>query len=111
MDFNTARTESLRVVVRELVKRQKRGDVCEGEGYIGAWETIGEDGEIEEPGVQEDGYEDEEEVIEEVERMEEVEKRGKRMSRDEAGQLEEAAEAGRRAAEEANERNEFEFVE
>ena len=112
IDFKTARSESLRVVVRELVKRQKRGDVCEEEGYIGAWVTVGEDGEIEEEHMHEkNGHEDDEEVMEEVEWMEEVEKKGERVSRHEAGQLEEAAEAGRHAAEEANERNEFEFVE
>jgi hypothetical protein len=106
MDLKTARAETLGAVIRQLKKREEKGVISEEEGYTGAWETVGADGEMEGARMQEeDDHKDEENVLGDEE------EKGKRVSRNSAGQLEQAAEVGRRASEEAEERTEYEFLE
>jgi hypothetical protein len=57
MNFKTAQAETLGAVVRELGRREMKGKIGKEERYIGGWETVGEDGEVEGASVrEEDGH-------------------------------------------------------
>ncbi|KAH3974024.1 hypothetical protein HBI25_173480 [Parastagonospora nodorum] len=88
--FRNARDESLEEVKKELQRRERRGEVCVEEGYLGDYDMVDTD-EDEDSG-QSGGIKNE------------VRKEGKvhdKMSRHTEAALDEAAEAGRKAAEEA----------
>lgn len=94
--FRLARDESVLEVRRELERRERRGEVGGEEGYTGSWEVLGDDG-------MGKGNQEEKKVEgnEEHERL---------MARMDPAALEAAREVGRRAADDARDNDEYEFL-
>jgi hypothetical protein len=91
-----ARDESVLEVRRELERRERRGDVGSEEGYTGSWEVLGDDGM---------GKENQEEKKVEGGKGDEGV-----IARMDPAALEAAREVGRRAADDARDNDEYEFL-
>lgn len=97
MNFRKARDETLSQVTEELGRREQKGQIRSEEGYTGSWDVLGAEEELE-GGEKGKGEEKKHEG------------KGKTKSRHTPAALEAAAQAGLAAAQDANDKNEWETI-